>query len=288
MAIPPAYDPTAHFEVKTVDVPFLHHGDKTWLVRVYQPQGTGPFPAIVDVHGGAWTNGDHTTDEKVALALAESGLTMFSIDFREGAAGPYPALQQDINYGVRWVKAHAAEYNADASVLGATGWSSGGHAIVLSAMRPADPRYVAVPLPEGPGVTANLDFVVAGWPVIDPWARYEFAKAKGNDGLVKNHDNYWKTAEAMQEGNPTRMLERGEKVELPPLLLVQGTNDQSIPWEIIDRFAVQWRDAGGDGHCERFEGQPHGFMYEQGPDRERGLKVTKEFIARHLRTLVPA
>lgn len=282
------YDPSARFQVATIDVPFLRHGEKQLYVRVYRPLGAGPFPALVDVHGGAWTNGDHTTDEKVAVPLAESGLTVFSLDFRMGPAGPYPALQQDINYGIRWVKAHAAEYNADASVLGAVGWSSGGHAIVLSAMRPHDPRYAALPLPEGPQLDASLAFVAAGWPVIDPWARYEFAKARGNEGLVKNHDNYWKTPEAMQEGNPVLILQRGERVALPRLLVLQGTDDQSMPWEIVDRFAQQWRDAGGDGHCERFEGQPHGFMYEPGPNRERGLQVLREFIARCLKMPVPA
>jgi acetyl esterase/lipase len=155
-------------------------------------------------------------------------------------------------------------------------------------MRPRDARYAALPLPEAPGVDATLDFVVIGWPVIDPLARYEFAKAKGNEGLVKNHDNYWITTDAMLEGNPTRILERGEKVELPPLLVVQGTADASIPWEIPDRFAQQWRDAGGDGHCERFEGQPHGFMYEPGEARERGLRTVREFIARRLKAAVPA
>jgi len=287
MSAQASYDPNARFEVKVTDVPFLNYGVQLFI-RVYQPQGPGPFPALVDVHGGAWTNGDHTTDEKVALALAESGLTIFSLDFRMGAAGPYPALQQDINYGVRWVKAHAAEYNADASVLGAVGWSSGGHAIVLSAMRPRDPRYAALPLPEAPALDASVDFVIAGWPVIDPFARYEFAKSKGNQGLVKNHDNYWLTTDAQKEGNPTQILERGEKVELPPLLVLQGTADASIPWEIPDRFAQQWRNAGGDGHCERFEGEPHGFMYEQGPGRERGLKTIREFIARRRHAAVPA
>lgn len=282
------YDPAARYEVAFTDVPFLTHGDRTFLCRVYQPQGPGPFPAVVDVHGGAWTNGDHTTDEKVARTLAESGLTIFSIDFRMGAAGPYPALQADINYGIRWVKAHAGDYNADASVLGGIGWSSGGHAIVLSSMRPADPRYTAVPLPEAPALDARLAFVIAGWPVIDPWARYGFAKAAGNAGMVKNHDNYWLSDDAQREGNPTLMLERGERVELPPLLLLQGTADESIPADIVIRFAQQWRDAGGDGHCETFEGEPHGFAYNPTPARERALETIRQYIARHLRTQVPA
>ena len=80
------YDPAARYDVTYTDVPFLTHGDRTFLCRVYQPQGAGPFPALVDVHGGAWTNGDHTTDEKVARTLAESGLTIISGDSMADAA----------------------------------------------------------------------------------------------------------------------------------------------------------------------------------------------------------
>ncbi len=282
------YDPNAHFDIKTQDVEFLRHGDKGLLVRIYQPQGAGPFPAVVDVHGGAWTNGDHTTDAKVAATLAESGLTIFSIDFREGAEGPYPALQADINYGIRWVKEHAAAYGADAAILGGIGWSSGGHAVVLAAMRPHDPRYAAQPLPEAPRHDAALAFVIAGWPVIDPFARYEFAKSKGNAGLVKNHDNYWGSEAAQIEGNPTRILERGERVALPPLLILQGTADESMPYEIVARTAQLWRNAGGDGHCELFDGEPHGFAYLPTPARERALSTIREFIARQLGVPVPA
>ena len=48
-------------------------GDKSWLVRIFRPQGEGPFPTLLDVHGGAWANGDRLMNETSDVSLAESG-----------------------------------------------------------------------------------------------------------------------------------------------------------------------------------------------------------------------
>jgi acetyl esterase len=42
------------FEVETEDVEYLRHGDTPLLARIYRPRGRGPFPAVIDAHGGAW------------------------------------------------------------------------------------------------------------------------------------------------------------------------------------------------------------------------------------------
>jgi acetyl esterase/lipase len=62
-----------------------------------------------------------------------------------GGQDPYPSSLADINYATRWGKAHAADFKADASTVGGLGVSSGGHLILLSAMRPFDPRYTNLP-----------------------------------------------------------------------------------------------------------------------------------------------
>ena len=106
----------------------------------------GPFPALLDIHGGAWNNGDRTNNPALAEGLAASGVVVVSIDFRCGGTYPYPSSLADINYATRWLKVHAADFNADAATAGGLGVSSGGHLILLSAMRPFDPRYTALPL----------------------------------------------------------------------------------------------------------------------------------------------
>ena len=142
----PAYDPAATFEITVSEVEFRRTAaGRTLMARVYQPKGAGPFPAILDLHGGAWNAKDRHAEEPMDRALAASGLLVVAIDMTLAPEAPYPACVQDANYGVRWLKTKAASWNGDASKIGIYGSSSGGHVAELLAMRPRDPRYNAIP-----------------------------------------------------------------------------------------------------------------------------------------------
>src|SRR5215469_17698387 len=82
------------------------------LARLDRPSGAGPFPAALQVHGGAWTSKDRTDNDFMAKALAESGILVASIDFRMPPVAPHPGSIQDINLGIRWLKANAREFNS--------------------------------------------------------------------------------------------------------------------------------------------------------------------------------
>src|ERR1700744_6085883 len=101
----------ARFEVEERDIEFLRHGDAPLLARVYQPKGQGPFPALIDVHGGAWASGDRLNNAPLDLALAKSGIVVLAIDFRMPPKHRYPTSIADINYAIRWLKAHATEFH---------------------------------------------------------------------------------------------------------------------------------------------------------------------------------
>ena len=88
--------------------------------------------------------------------------------------------------------------------VGSFGTSSGGHQVLLAAMRPDDPRYAALPLAEAPRSTRGSAFVISGWGVLDPLLRYELAKKAGNAELMENHHNFWGDEATMAEGNPPR------------------------------------------------------------------------------------
>src|SRR5260370_26273991 len=140
-------------------------------------------------------------------------------------------------------------------LVGIMGASSGAHQAMLLAMKPRDPKYAALPLPAGPpAVDGSVRCAVLCWPVIDPLGRYRYAKklkAGGApypevlDRVLPGHDQYWITEDAMAEGNPTLALERGESVELPPVLYIQGDRDMAHPRPDLDRFVAGYRKAGG-------------------------------------------
>ena len=245
-------------EFTTEDLEYLRHGDRPLLARLFRPRGDGPFPAVVDVHGGAWTNGDRTECQARGEALAAAGLVVAAIDFRHAADG-YPTSLADINYATRWLKAHASEFRTRPDLIGIAGSSSGGHLAMLSAMRPRDPRYAALTLP---GHDATVRCVVMLWPVINPLSRYRYARRERDaanppawvGNIPERHDTYWTTEAAMAEGNPMLALERGEKVETPPALWIQGRPDpvhdyhdvdSSFPGNEPERFVANYRKAGG-------------------------------------------
>jgi acetyl esterase len=253
----------ATHSVQERDVTYLQHGDRSYAAHLYQPDGDGPFPAVVEVHGGAWTMNDRFSNATLDKALAASGVVVLALDFRMPPDGRYPDSAADVNYGIRWLKAHAAELHTRPELVGGIATSSGAQTLLVNALQPHDPRYTAIPLPGSPAVDATLAFVAACWPIADPLARYQMAKAKGNDKLVAAHDAYWPDEASMAEGNPQRMLERGDALSpLPPLFIAQGTNDDNVTPDMADKFAAAYRSAGGSVELKKFEGQPHSFIKE--------------------------
>ena len=271
------------YEFVVKDIVYQRSGGKDRLARLYQPAGTGPFPAVLQVHGGAWNNKDRTDGQNTSLDLAEAGIVVLAIDFRNAGEAPYPASLQDINYGIRWLKTHAGEFGSSAGQVGAYGTSSGGHQALLAAIRPDDPRYRVLPLAEAPDMDAKLAFVVSGWGVLFPLERYKLAKAEGKPGLAKDHDRFFGSEATQIEATPALILERGEMVYLPPALVFQGTKDQWTTVELAQRLAADYRKAGGSIDLLLLDGARHTFLNEHpfDPNSVKALKTMIAFVKQH-------
>jgi acetyl esterase/lipase len=278
-------------EFKVEDVEYIRHAGTPYMATLYRPQGTGPFPIMVELHGGAWCRSDRHGDKVIHESLARAGVIVASLDWRQPMAGPgYPASFQDIHYGIRWIKSKAAELGGRPDMVGSMGNSSGGHQAMLLAMRPFDPRYSALPGPAG--FDATVRCVILCSPVIDPLGRYRYAKQlKANppypplaDEVLPCHEAYWGTEAAMDEGAPATALEKGEKVELPPALYLQGTEDVAHPRPHLDRFVAAYRKAGGVIDLELFEGEGQGFIMRKvgSPASNRALERINEFVHKQL------
>jgi acetyl esterase len=245
------------------DIEYLRHDDQPLLARVFKPRGEGPYPALVEVHGGAWCLSDRNTEHLRHEFMASHGIVSIALDFRSGDTDPYPASLQDINFAVRFAKLHAREFKTQPQSIGLSGQSSGGHLAMLVAMRPRDPRYATITLPAGaPAHDASVRAVVMSWPVINPLGRYRHAKRalaavnppEWPKSIVARHDSYWRSEANMAEGNPMLALESGEKVQTPPAVWFQGAGDtlhdyndadSDFPGNEPQRFVANYRKAGG-------------------------------------------
>jgi len=277
-----SYDPTARFEINVWDTEFRRTPTRTLMARIYQPNGAGPFPVLLDLHGGAWNNQDRKANARMDESLSSSGILVVAIDLTLAPEAPYPASVQDANYGVRWLKHKARDWKGDPETIGALGSSSGGHVVELCAMRPRDPYYSVHKLAEAPELDATLNYVATRSPVSDPYARYLNAEKLGRAEMLQNSKTYFNPWDNIHDGNPQEILDRGEQVNLPPLLIMQGDLDDNVRPAVQEKFVGTYRAAGGECQYEVFAGCEHLWIAEPGPQTDRAYDTVKAFIARQL------
>lgn len=271
---------------RTIELNYLSVGGEDFLATLYLPEGSGPFPGLVEVHGGAWVHGDRLNNALLDRALAERGIAVLAIDFRAPPAARYPDPIADINFALRWLKTNGERWGIPRERVGVLGTSSGGHQALLATLRPLDPRYLAHEAsPAWDDVDASVCCTVLCWAVTDPVARLAMARAEGIERLVEAHALYWPDEVAMDEGSPQAILERKEEVRLSPTLVIQGTKDENLTPDMADRFAAAYRTAGGEIRLEKFEDQPHMFITTDpmGAAAEAAIGVIADFVLRRLR-----
>jgi len=279
-----AYDPAAHFDVDVSEVEFRRNAaGRMLMARIYKPKGPGPFPTVLDLHGGAWNRKDRKAEEPMDRALAASGLLVVAVDMTLAPEAPYPACVQDANYAVRWLKTKAASWSGDVTKLGIYGSSSGGHVAELLGLRPRDPRYNAIPLADTPNVDATVAWVATRSPISNTFARFQNAENRHNANMVKNNTEFFKPWETIHESNPQEMLEREEKVTLLPLLIMQGALDDNVLPEVQEKFVKTYKAAGGDVEYHLFENSVHEWVAEPGPQTDKARDTVKAFIAKQLK-----
>jgi acetyl esterase/lipase len=199
----------ATYDVTSEDIEYQRIDGEPLLARVHRPRGAGPFPAVVGVHGGAWTGGDRTNNAAIDQALATAGTVVMALDFRIAPRWPYPASVADVNFGIRWLKAHAAQFDTRADWVGAVGSSSGAQQMLLNALRPRDPRYAAT---TAPGLRALTQRFLCGGVLadLDPLARYHMAKCAAR-AAGAGAPRFLRHRRRDARGQSAAHLERGER-----------------------------------------------------------------------------
>jgi predicted esterase len=127
-----------------------------------------------------------------------------------------------------------------------------------------------------------LFYAISLWGVHDPDGRYLMAQERGNKELMASHERYFLNAETMQESNLIQILQRQEKVQLPPALLIQGTADKGVPQEIVEKVKELYGAAGGDVELALFQDMPHGLAGWSETEATRMIEHVKGFIAKQV------
>ncbi len=258
-------------------------------VRLYRPAiiHGAPLPILIDVHGGAWSTGDRTNGVLYDRHLAAAGFLVAAIDFRQAPAHRHPAATRDVVGAIRWARLNATALGADGARIGLIGSSSGGHLALHAATRHAAAEHEGTRIIGSDGsamahdaIDARVDYVVALWPVSDPFFRYRYAKRAGIGRLVTAHDAYYASELAMREASVPRLVTAGEAQHLPPLLVVQPGEDGNVPVEMTFELLRAWQGRGGKVEYAYFPDMPHAFGHAMSPATSDMLAQVTDFIRR--------
>src|SRR5258708_149194 len=141
------YTAAAATELKK-DVEYGKAGDVSLKLDVSIPDGEGPFPVAILVHGGGWTAGDKEKNfVPLFPSLTQAHFVWVSVNYRLAPQYRYPACVEDVEQSIRWVKAHTAEFKGDPKRIALIGESAGGHIVSMVALRAKDDTRVDAVIP---------------------------------------------------------------------------------------------------------------------------------------------
>jgi acetyl esterase/lipase len=249
----------------------------------YRPEKNGILPAVIDVHGGAWNFNDRMSGQNYNMALASSGIYVLAIDFRQGPEFQHPLGSRDVVSAVRYLRNNAQRLSIDTTQAGLIGSSSGGHLALLAGLKSSAEMHAERSTKREEPAETGVNYVIALWPVSDPYYRYQYAKQVGRDQLVTAHDNYFTSEDAMKEASIQRVLDDGEASgKLPSVLIVEPGEDANVPREMTRELLQSLQNSGVKVDYLFYPGLPHAFGHGDSGSTDDLIIAMRDFINRQL------
>jgi acetyl esterase len=249
------------------DVEFGKPGGKALLLDLHVPDGAGPFPAAILVHGGGFDQGSRSTNVRPLFdVLADAGFAWFSIDYRMAPEFRFPEAREDMDNAIKWVKAHAQEYHVDPAKIAIIGESAGGFlvnyagthetpatrvAAVVSFYGPVDYARLAVERREHPerfNMTSINRHMATGGSM-----RFFGADQADEAGLAK-----------LKAISPLFGVHKG----MPPFLCIHGTKDDQVSYDQSPMLCDAMHKVGASCEVITIEGGGHGMSGWRAPEMQ--------------------
>src|SRR3982751_587491 len=225
------------------DVEFARPGGKALLLDFHVPDGAGPFPAAILVHGGGFDEGSRSTNVRPLFEpLATAGFAWFSIDYRMAPKFKFVQANEDLNTAIKWVKAHAREYKVDASKLAIIGESAGGFLVNYAGTHDTpDTKVAAVVDFYGPSDYGKLAERRRDHP--EEFNMASINRHAANGGGIKFFGAEKLDSDglsALRKVSPINAVHKG----MPPFLVIHGTKDEQVSYEQSTDFCAAIRKVG--------------------------------------------
>lgn len=223
------------------EIEFARVGSVSLTLDAWTPNGPGPFPGVIIVHGGGFTRGDKQMFVRPLFdPLTKGGFAWFTINYRLAPDHKFPAAVEDVERAIRYIKKHAAEYHVDPARLALVGESAGGHLVsYVGAEGRGDTRVAAVVSFYGPHDLTAMSATEAPEPI---------------RAFLGIQDLTPEAREKLREASPINHVKKG----MPPYLLIHGTADQLVPYQQSVRMCEKMRQAGNSCELYTVSGALHG------------------------------
>ena len=220
---------SATYALDLKDVPYSKPNGKPILLDLHVPDGPGPFPAAILVHGGGFDEGSKSTNVRPLFdVLANAGFAWFSIDYRLAPAAHHKEANEDVVSAIKWLKANATQYRVDVTRIALIGESAGGFLVNYAATHESPETKVAAVVDfYGPVDYGRLALERRDHP--ERFNMKSINRHAANGGGI----HFFEVEELNDAGlaklrasAPLFAVHRG----MSPFLIIHGTKDDQVPY----------------------------------------------------------
>jgi len=254
----------------TVDqkaVEYGRPGGHALLLDLHVPDGPGPFPAAILIHGGGFDGGSRATNMAPTFQpLADAGFAWFSIDYRMAPEFRFPEARQDVDAAINWVKANAHTYKVDSSKIVLTGESAGAFLVNYAATHETPATKVAAVVDiYGPVDYERIARQRQAYPARFNMTSITAHQKNGGSIWFFGVEGYDEAGFAkLKEISPLYAVHKG----MPPFLAIHGTRDDQVPYEQSPMLCEAMRKVGARCDIITVEAGGHGMGTWKDPDQQ--------------------
>ena len=263
------------------DVEYGRPGGTPLLLDLHVPDGKGPFPAAILIHGGGFDEGSKSTNCRPLFEpLANAGFAWFSIDYRMAPKFKFPDARDDVSAAIRWVKVNAKKYHVDVARVAIIGESAGGLLVNDAGTH-----------------ETNLTNVAA---VVDMYGPVDYAKValarrdhpeRFNMATINRHASdgggiHFFGVDVLDEAGlaklsalaPIAAVHKG----MPPFLCIHGNKDDQVPYDQSTAMCDAMKKVGAFCELITIEGGGHGMSGWRAPEMQHWKPEMIEFLKKKL------
>jgi alpha-L-fucosidase 2 len=249
------------------DVEYAHPNGKAVLLDLHIPDGSGPFPAAILVHGGGFDAGSKSTNPRPLFEpLEKAGFAWFSIDYRMAPEFRFPEAREDMDSAIRFVKAHAREYHVNPAKIVIIGESAGGFLVNYAGTHETPPTRVAAVV----DIYGAVDYEKQNIERRDHPERFNMKSINGH--VANGGGSAFFGAEKLDDAglaklraiSPIFAVHKG----MAPFLCIHGTKDDQVSYEQSTMMCDAMKKAGAACALITVEEGGHGMSTWKAPEQQ--------------------